>query len=283
MFSPPDTVVEAIPFDGRGWLVLDDGGDEYFVLDRTVGPGASTYRRDHAHSAGSGTRPVEPRPRTTTRYSAPLAYGDATSAARQAADVRANALLCSFLDAGQLAQWQRGGTFWVATRGGAVRLGEMYKLFHVEFADPCRWRMLCVVTHDHGRIPVGDEWTSMLLALRTTPEVFFSVAVVRQADVWNAARARRAPAAMAADLDLWRQDALHHGRTLDAAYAAMALAKVEGRRRRFGPALALAEGATAVIVSEADRAPDPAVWLRHHEPLLATTADLARRHVASCS
>ncbi len=283
MFSPPDTVVEAIPFDGRGWLVLDDGGDEYFVLDRTVGAGASTYRRDEARGPRPRTRPATSRPRAAARYSAPLAYGDATSDARRAADVRADALLHSFLDAGQLAQRQRGGTFWVTTRGGTVRLGEMYKLMHIEFADPCRWRMLCVVTHDHGRVPVGDEWTAMLLALRTTPESFFSVAAVRQADVWNAARARRSPAAMAADLDLWRQDALHHGRTLDAAYAAMALAKVEARRRRFGAALALADEAAAVITSEADHTSDPAAWLRHHAPLLAIESDVARRHEASCS
>lgn len=90
--------------------------------------------------------------------------------------MRAERLLRSFLTPVQLRDWVRRQRFRVLTRYGVIELGELYNIgFWPNAGGELR---LCVVpTQNKGRdLPICDQWVNLLLALKSDPERFFTVA-----------------------------------------------------------------------------------------------------------
>ena len=87
---------------------------------------------------------------------------------------RADRLLESLLDDGQLESWRTCRRFWVSTAYGDVELGRFGRLAF-QRRDGARFT-LCVVPTSYRDLPEGDIWTNLLLALKSSPERFFEVA-----------------------------------------------------------------------------------------------------------
>lgn len=94
----------------------------------------------------------------------------------QTPDERAESLLRSLLTRDQLRDWVGRQRFLVSTRYGVLEFGELYNIgFWPNGGGEFK---LCVVpTQDKGRdLPIADQWINLLLALKASPERFFTVA-----------------------------------------------------------------------------------------------------------
>lgn len=291
---PRFTSVEAWP--GRGWLVETGDGAVQFVrdLDARLPAGVEPDRRfwdpppcrrvttrpARAANAAQPAIPVRPAPRRRAirieepdRYrpvAPPVLVDDEqapfqlqTERIQRITIARAAALLRSLLDPRQRHDWDASGTFWVQGAFGAVRLGVPHDLAHRRAPEDACERALCVVTTAYRRIPLPDEWTSMLLTLRHDPDRFFRVANVLRRERHGARRNERLAA---------YQQACRDGRVLDAAYLAHDVAGL-------GPhpvAAPLAVAAAVLVLRHADLDPPTAAEFGcKHRRLLARGRDAA--------
>ncbi len=186
-----DDVIEAVPVDGRGWLVVRANRREEFIVDRSVVClRTPTFRR----------RPS----RFVIRDNG---YREGSAHQRRLAEHRAHTLLWSLLDVRQRRQWTANQSCWVHTDLGSLRLGTLYQILHVAPHDPAHWNSLCVVSNNHGATPPADEWTTMLLTLRTKPTMFLGVANTNFRDIWNNQTAAHGSTRQRWNLTDWRNDA----------------------------------------------------------------------------
>ncbi len=183
-----DDVVEAVPVDGRGWLVVRGDRREEFIVDRSVVClRTPTFRRGPSRFAARDN-----------------GYREGSARQRHLAEQRAHLLLWSLLDARQRRQWTANQSCWVHTDLGSLRLGTLYQIFHVSPDDPARWDSLCVVSNNHGGTPPADEWTTMLLTLRSHPTMFFDVANTNSSAIWNNETTKAGEPRQGWDLSTWR-------------------------------------------------------------------------------
>ena len=106
------------------------------------------------------------------------------AAPRSSPSPRAQALLCSLLTPEQTDDWVYRRRFSVATPYGTVELGRLFDLgFWPTAGGELR---LCVVPTGATHLPEPDIWANLLLALRSDPDWFFTVANWRRPDGhWN--------------------------------------------------------------------------------------------------
>ncbi len=186
-----DDVIEAVPVDGRGWLVVRGDRREEFIVDRSVVClRTPTFRRGPSRFVARDN-----------------GYREGSERQRHLAEQRAHTLLWSLLDARQRRQWTANQSCWVHTGLGSLRLGTLYQIFHVSPDDPAHWDSLCVVSNNHGGTPPADEWTTMLLALRVQPTIFLDVANINSRDLWNREVVTGGDIRKGWDLSNWRNDA----------------------------------------------------------------------------
>jgi hypothetical protein len=93
---------------------------------------------------------------------------------------RAERLLRSLLTSTQLEEWLKRRKFLVQTKFGTFEFGELYNIrFWPNGNDELR--LYVVPTQNKGRdLPLADQWTNLLLALRSDPERFLTVATWRK-------------------------------------------------------------------------------------------------------
>ena len=142
----------------------------YVVLDDDLGYGRRLIRITSGSRAGDELVLVSGDMRGVPRL------GDILGEEVQHSDPEALAeeLLLSLLDENQRADWDASRRFWVDTKFGKVRLGQLYDLaFRPRNGEALR---LCVIPADHQSLPKCDIWTNLLLVLRGDPDSFFRVA-----------------------------------------------------------------------------------------------------------
>lgn len=179
--------IEELP-DGRRLVVFSDRREVVVGVVRPrphpvpgvdwlwTRPPAPRRARPRREAAQGSRRPIRilpnqrdsivPRSRSTRRVT-------------QAAENRAEELLCSLLDPLQRADWDANHAFWVETPRGPVRLGHLYSLIHRPHDHPDSELILCVVPQAHHELPIADIWSNLLLVLAVEPERFFRVAIRR--------------------------------------------------------------------------------------------------------
>lgn len=159
---PAAEVVERLRF-------LERASHQWSLYEVLSGPRAGTTVAGHHGLAGDGV-------------GEPLPYAYLPPQRRQEADRRAEELLESLLEPGQLRSWRTVRRFSVPTPMGTVELGKLYDLRYRPESGG-QPRSLCVVPAGWERgpqeTPVADVWTNLLLLLRHDPEQFFRVANVR--------------------------------------------------------------------------------------------------------